>query len=171
MKIFFIFCLLVQFAATTVSASELPSSDARNLAHILGIGATITSVKQQVDASNNRQINEIMKQISRTFPKMTTAQLSIIRTQAEKFLKKVSAVTNGEDIESIYLQEISSSLSQDDMGKAISYFSSSAGRNAYLATKRAEQKMVNYIIKNQEKAMSEAIPTFLDEVKLIVQKR
>jgi hydrogenase maturation factor len=172
MKIFLIaLCVVVLLGSVPVSASELSHSDVRHLSYVMGIDATITSVKEQADASNKRQIDEALKQVSKTLPKLTTEQLSLIRNSADRLLKTVSAATNGADIQSIYVQEISSSISKEDADKVISFFSTSEGRNAYLAAKRAEQKMVNYIIRNQEKAMSEGIPAFLNEIKSIVQKK
>ena len=150
---------------------EISSSDAEKLSTMLGIDSIIKSTKEQTSAANKRQINIAIDQIQSQYPKISEAQKNALKIEAEKFLDQVSNSWGAEEVRRIYVSEISSSASMDDIRKAYKFYSTQSGMNVYVGVRNAEQKMISHIAQAQEKSMQTAMNELLIKMKEIVSKK
>jgi hypothetical protein len=163
-----IICLFLFSSVSQAQPTALLPSEAVQLSYALEIDSMIESVKKQSDESANKQINAAIDQLSKSFPKLTADQLRKLKAAGAEMIVTISSSWSSETVKQIYLQELSERMSPEDNINALQFFSSPAGKNAYIATKAAEQKMITYITSSYEKSMSEAYSRFLDDVRIIM---
>lgn len=161
-------CLAVAILTLTAHSAMAQDASAAQLANSLHLNERINEMKATSISSQQRQIDQMLAQMEKSIPNLSPAQREALRAAATKMLAQVMSSWSSEEASRLYTTYLTAHLPADAVSKTIGFYSSPEGQKALAVISEADKAMTNYITSSSEKAMGNAYPVFMNELKAAI---
>lgn len=143
---------------------------AREFSEVLGFQSMFDSMKEQTDASLNRQIAEMMRQTRRNLAGIPSDYLDEMVVAANEYMDKLKNAWNAQEAADVYAEALAERLPPDALRKAIRHCRTPEGQKELKAINEAASRLNVYVTSSMEKASAEGLPEFLAKIKIAAER-
>ncbi len=172
MKKIFLAIILLAFTCSAFAAqtSTQKTQELQQLMQVMGVKAQLQGVVGKFRQQQKLVGAMVLRRLQVRYPKLSDSQKQQLQQVVQDFTKKVSSTLEPDAIVKQWVSYMSDELTQPEVKKLVTFYSSDLGKKIIVAQQKAESKMVQYLLGQQRGSVLKARTELVEKVKKIVKE-